>query len=521
MWSPWVLATTIAVPLGSAYLLLAPPSADLAAASYRSDLFSRAGLALWDNGWYAGHHLLGYSMLAPVLGWLLGVRLLIALAVLVATGLFSVLARKWFGRTAGCIASVWFAIGAGVGLLSGRVAYDLGAAIGLAALLAWLYDRRILAICLAILTSLASPVAGAFLALAGVADALGCGPRRAGGLWLAAGALLPVIAFALAFPEGGYEPFAPSAFWPALAGVILLGLLLPSRWRSLRVGAGLYALASIGSFAIHTPVGGNTARLGSLLAGPLAAGVLWDPRRKVLLALAPVLLYWQLATPIRDLVAVAGDPSVNASYYKPLLDALGQRVNGTPVRVEVPLTGAHWEAAYLPGHQNVSLARGWERQLDTRYASLFYRSSLSALAYRRWLSSNAISYVAVPDTRLDGAGKAEGKLIAQGLSFLTEVWHSKHWRLYTVLGAQPLAQAPGALTGLQTDSFALKAPRAGTYEIRVHFTPYWALVSGQGCVGRGSEGWTEVDVRRPGTIKVAIDFSLTRVFDHSARCRLR
>ena len=49
-----------------AYVLLAPPSADLAAADYRSELFSHSGLTLWDNAWYGGHHLPAYSVLAPI-----------------------------------------------------------------------------------------------------------------------------------------------------------------------------------------------------------------------------------------------------------------------------------------------------------------------------------------------------------------------------------------------------------------------------------------------------------------------
>ena len=53
-------------------MIVAPLSADLAAAGYRSDLFARAGFTLWDNGWYGGHHLLAYSLLAPALGALLG-----------------------------------------------------------------------------------------------------------------------------------------------------------------------------------------------------------------------------------------------------------------------------------------------------------------------------------------------------------------------------------------------------------------------------------------------------------------
>src|ERR1700730_7485358 len=50
-------AWTITALLGLAYVIAAPPSADLAAASYRSYLFGREGFTPWDNAWYGGHHL--------------------------------------------------------------------------------------------------------------------------------------------------------------------------------------------------------------------------------------------------------------------------------------------------------------------------------------------------------------------------------------------------------------------------------------------------------------------------------
>ncbi len=56
---------------------------------YRVELFRSAGLAIWDEHWYAGHHLPGYSLLFPPLGALLGVRLLGALSVLLSTALFA------------------------------------------------------------------------------------------------------------------------------------------------------------------------------------------------------------------------------------------------------------------------------------------------------------------------------------------------------------------------------------------------------------------------------------------------
>jgi hypothetical protein len=454
---PWALALAIAIPFAIAYLIWTPPAADLAAAVYRSDLFARVGLTLRDNGWYAahGHYLLGYSLLSPALGALLGVRVLLALSALAASVLFGLIAERAFGLAAARAAAAVFALGFCAELLSGRVPYDLGFAIGLGSVLALMRGRLVLALALAIVTSVASPVAGAFLALAGLAladhqldrggrdghpgllDAVQAGSRQ--GLALTVAALLPILALALAFPEGGSEPFAASSFWPAFAGVLLIALLLPRgpltprAHRVVRVGAALYALVLLGSFAIETPVGGNAARLGPELAAPLLVGVLWIGRRRTLYLLAPLLLYWQLNTPLGDLSLVAGDRSVQTSYYTPLLSELQRVRHGDPTIVEVPLTAPHWEAADLAGHDRISLARGWERQLDTRYASLFYRPNLTAAAYRAWLHENRVLYVALPDARLDYAGRAEGALVASGLPYLREVWRSTHWRLYRVI----------------------------------------------------------------------------------------
>ncbi len=490
--SPLTLALAVAVPLALAYSILAPPAGDLAAATYRSDLFARVGLTTWDTGWYAAHGywLPGYSLLSPALGVLLGVRLLLALSAIAACALFALIAQRIFGMAAARLAAAWFALGFCVGMLSGRVPYDLGFAIGLASVLALMRGALPAALGLAVLTSIASPVAGAFLGLVGLALTLSdlrgvrvwenaMPPARAGGtpfrrhtadskkrqdqpsqnepirdgrgeikvqadsrrgLALCAAALIPVLALGIAYPDGGYEPFAASAFWPALAGVLLIALQLPQGpltprgRRLLRVAAALYALALIGAYAIHTPVGGNAARLGPLLAAPLLAGVLWEKQRALLLALTPLLLYWQLATPIRDYSSIAGDPSVHASYYAPVLSELQRLGHGRPTIVEVPMTAAHWESAYLAGHDGVELARGWERQLDTRYAAIFYRKTLSPATYRAWLAENRVAYVALPDAPLDKAGSLEGQLVVHGLPYLRELWHSEHWRLYRVMG---------------------------------------------------------------------------------------
>jgi hypothetical protein len=514
--------------LGVAYVIAAPSSTDLSAAGYRSELFSRAGFTLWDNSWYGGHHLPAYSLLAPALGALLGPQLLAAASMTIATALFATLIESCFPQRATRIAAIWFAIGASVALLANRVPFDLGLAIGTGALVLAQRELYAPALGLAALTSVASPVAGALLALIAVAWALRRRPA-----WfpsaLAAAALVPVALLALAFPEGGTEPFAASAFYPALVGVLIIAALTPSEQRVLRTGVLLYAAALSAAYFVPSAVGGNADRLGALVAGPVAACVLAGGRRgglrrRALIVLAPFLLYWQANAPVSDFASAAADPAVNASYYAPLLGELrelGVGYSATPARIELVLTRDHGDARWVAPH--VMLARGWERQLDTYRNALFYDESapLTSAAYRAWLSQQAVSYVAVPDAPLDYSATSEGRLL-RGQSpppYLREVWHSRHWRLFAFLEAQPLAERPAVLTRLSTDAFTLQTPRAGSFTVRLHFTPYWALASGHGCVRRAPGDWTAVQARSAGSLRVVIAFSLARVFEHGPRCR--
>jgi hypothetical protein len=539
-------AWTITAALAVVYLILAPQSPDLAAASYRSSLFSSAGFTLWDNSWYGGHHLLAYSLLAPALGALIGPQPLAAISMVTATALFASLIDGCFPARATRIAAAWFAVGASVALLSSRVPFDLGLAIGLGALV--LARRRHLALALAIsvLTVLASPVAGAFLALAFLAWALSAS-KRAWPAALTVAALAPIAALTVAFPEGGNQPFAASAFYPDLVGVLLLAVLArtagaraaqPAAAASakragptlaghlLEIGIALYALALIGSYVLPTAVGGNVDRLGAQVAGPVAALVLAGatrPRRRVLLVLAPFLLYWQVTAPVTDFVSTLSNPSVNASYYAPLvgeLHTLGVGYGARPARIEVVATADHWEARYVAQH--VMIARGWERQLDTYRNSLFYEQSkpLTAARYRAWLSANSISYVALPlHAKLDYSARSEARLLSTSApSYLREVWRSSDWRLFAVTSATPLAQAPAILTAASSDSLTLHAPRPGDYTVRVRFTPYWALASGSGCVARAPSEWTEVRARHAGNFRLVIRFSLARVLSDAPRC---
>ena len=407
---------------------------------------------------------------------------------------------------------MWFAAATASNLLIGRLTFVAGVAVGLGAVLALQRDRRRPALVLAALCTLTSPVAGLFLALAGVADAIA--GRRREGVELAAAALVPVALLGIAFPDTGRQTFDAITFWPLIAFAVAALVLLPPRERALRAGAALYGLAALGSFIIDTPVGSNIERLGMTFGPPLLACVLWPRRRWLLLALAPLLLFWQWKPTYNDLVK-AGDRSVQASFYEPLLGFLAAH-RDPPGRVEIVPTRTHWEVVRVSEH--FPIARGWERQLDTRYGSLFYDSPLNGSTYRRWLDRLGVRYVALPDGPRDFAARKEAKLVARGLPYLHEVWRAAHWRVYAVAAPAPLATGVATVTRLGEHSVDLHAARPGAALVRVRWTPYWALVRGTGCVERGGDSLVRLRIRRPGDLRLATRFSLGRVVSHGPRC---
>src|SRR3954462_1467447 len=377
-------AWAVAAVLAALYLIIDPPSADLAAQVYRSGYFGRQGLALWDNAWYAGHHMPGYSLLFPPLGSLLGPRVVGALSAVASAFLFERIADEHFHRTEGRPGVIWFAAATSLNLITGRLAFGLGVMVGLATVLAITHRRDALGLVLAVATTLASPVAGLFLALGAAAWWLASRSDRA--IRLAAAALIPALFLSVAFPEGGPEPFVASSFWPTLITTGLVLVALPNEERELRIGCALYALATIAAYLIASPMGGNIVRLGGLLGGPLLACLIWRGGPWVLAARALPLLSWQGNAPVRDWIRAHGDPSIEASYYRPLLGFLDAHSRRTPFRVAIPFTSNHWEAARVA--PRYPLGRILERYFDQKYNALFYEDELDLPKYHRWLDDN-------------------------------------------------------------------------------------------------------------------------------------
>jgi hypothetical protein len=506
-------ALALAACLILAWLIVDPHTPDLAAQVYRVGLFKQVGFAVWDEHWYAGHHLPGYSLLFPPLGALLGVHVIGALCVLLSTAMFAQLLHGQWGRDARS-GSLAFAVAAVGDVWLGRLAFALGVTLAIGAVLAYVRGHRAVAAVLALLAAAGSPVAGLGLGLAALTRSLQSRSPRAL-VVLAIPAAIVVLPVSALFPEGGTEPF-PTLSFLATAGVVVLFLTAaPRDAHALRFGGLLYLIVCLACVLIRSPVGSNIERYGVLLAAPLLLAARPRPGALGTLALTAIGV-WVLWGPVRETAAVEGSPATAAAYYLPVERFL-EGLPGGPVRIEVPLTRTHWEAALLA--PRVSLARGWDKQLDERYDSVLLDGRLSAGAYRDWLRREAVSYVALPDVALDPSSAAEGRLIRGGLPYLRLVSASRHWRIYAVREAQPLLSGPGTLTALGHEGFSLVASRAGTFLLRVHDTRYWTVTAGHGCVGGGPEGFTQLRISAPGAVTVRARFSLSHAFGSGAACR--
>ena len=502
--------------LASLWLLFGPATPDLAAQVYRTGLFEQHGFTLFNAQWYAGHHTPGYSLLFPPLASVVGPRVLGALAAVASAALFASLAHEHWGDRARA-GSLWFAAATATDLFIGRLTFALGVTVALAALLAVRRGRTGWGAVLAVATTASSPVAGLFLAMGGLAYAVA--RRRAEGLWIAAGAFLPALALAVAFPEGGSQPFGFWAFAAVVAAAVVTYRLLPAAERTLRTGALLYAGATVAAFAVATPMGSNATRLAAMFAGPvLVCALAGRASPRVVVAAAIPLLVYQWWGPIRETEKGATDPSSQLAFYKPLLDFLEGRADAS-TRVEIPFTRMHWESVHVA--RRYPLARGWEAQLDVKYNPLFRKGrELTAERYQFWLRSNGVRYVALPDVPLDPAAKQEQRLIERGLPFLEEVLRDAHWRVYEVEGARGLTRTgSGArVRRIGPTSFTLQARRAGPVLVRVRWTTYWRVTRGSACVERAPGGWTVVRAQRRGAIRVAAEFDPIRIVERGPAC---
>ena len=107
---------------------------------FRADLWDAHGWVIYNDAWYGGHTIPGYSLLYPPLGAWLGPAALGVVCAIVAAVAFAAIAFRAYGERA-WLGALWFGFGSTVSLFGGRITFALGLALGLLAVLA-LQRRR-------------------------------------------------------------------------------------------------------------------------------------------------------------------------------------------------------------------------------------------------------------------------------------------------------------------------------------------------------------------------------------------
>jgi len=496
-----LLAAAIGLAAGLALLLAPASGTDLPAQQARAAFAAAHPGAAVDLRWFGGVLPAAYSVVVPYVEAVLGARLTGVLAAILAAPLLALLLLRWGARRPSW-AAAWGALALAANMASGRTAYAVGMLVAIGALLAVPPDqgpqpgararRWALALALAALTTLTSPVAALFLALVALAWAL---VRRPVAL-LAVAAAVPMGAIALLFTEPGRMPDTWAVARPVLLACLAVAVLC--RGVPVRAGAVAYGVGALVVFLAPGPIGSNVERLALLFTGLVLIAASWLPRVLLVVAVA-VAAQWTARVPLQDIshahrLAVERDAS---QRLVGILAGLGP-VAG---RVEVVPFADHGEARVVA--QAWPLARGWERQVDVVRAAPLYSARLDERGYLGWLQRWNVEYVALGRHTHDWSARAELRILARPPSWLVAVHEDPEWTVWRVQPLRPLVTGAHPLS-VRPDSIRIAADQAGVVTIGVRWSR-WLTVTAGACIRPHGDA-TEVVVRRPGTVTVSSSY---------------
>ncbi|MER8221433.1 MFS transporter [Streptomyces sp. NPDC094143] len=535
------------------FFTFANSGGDLAAQDAWAEFVGRHPDSAYNLAWYGGMHPVSYSVVSPYLMSVLGVRTTMMIAGTVSAGLLTLLLLRSRAVRNPLWASLAGVFGLFCNAVSGRVTFGLGMMFALGAVAVvfcwpyrWRYKRWAKALCaapLAALATMASPVAGLFVGLVAVALFL---QKRRPGAWalgLAPSAVVAVSAWL--FPFSGTQPMMFGSVVLPLAFSVLVLVLVPRDWKTVRLTAAVYGLGVVLVWLISSQIGSNITRLAMLFAGVALVAALpftVERSRKWYAAVVALVGFgvWIGFKTVDDIVHTAPAASWSRELA-PLVNEL-QEVGAEKGRVEVVPARSHREASALAPY--VNLARGWNRQADMERNPLFYDDTLNSANYREWLKRWAVHYVVLPKDEPDGdGGERERALVQRGLPYLTQVWGDANWQLFKVTDPTPLAEPNAVVDRAEQGEMVLQVRKAGRILVRIPYSPWLSIVDAEGkslkppqeteaskdrpegepksyvnvngCLRETEEDaqgdrWTELLAPKPGTYRLAAPYQLPR-----------
>ncbi len=536
----------VAVALSALYFVLDLRGGDLAAHLYRAELVKNDGFFVWNYNWYGGHYIVSYGVIFPALAATIGVRLTGAVAYVLGVLLFSLLADKVFPPRGARAASYAFSVVFSATLVIGQLPYALAIALGMGALLAAASQRSWLAAFLALNAALTNPLAALFIAFIAFTVWLGDRPWETlrttryafGKMWAlpshaylvtAICAVVPAMIVSVLFPEGGSQPFHVASYLGAVAFTGFFWFFVRDDLRGdarriVGTGVVLYLTFLTLNELVPSPIGGNAIRLGMVLFPTIAAAALWPRSHRYALAVIVPLLCWQGATALWAVATT--DQSSDPHFFSPVNRFLDAKNPARDQKVEVVFTRNHFEAAYVANRRPI--ARGWERQLDTKYNAVFYDGTLSPRTYARWLIDNDVRWVALPkNVTTDYSARDEAELIRAGLPYLDLAADFKNWEIYRVTLPSSGSEEPDFNSDPEK-GFSVRPDHWGVNATRIRWQRF--LRPSYGCIRSTDDGYMQIVLpslgskdaggvsSRPPVVTITPDFSLGRLVGGGAIC---
>ncbi|PXW30622.1 UNVERIFIED_CONTAM: hypothetical protein DES50_10798 [Williamsia faeni] len=487
---PMVLAVVAIVSLWLAH----PTVGDLQAAIAREEAArSGVGLGYW-FGWYGGVSPGSYSLIVPNLSTLTGSLPLLCIATAVIVALSIPLSKGATYPTA----LMWAITTAAVlNMLSGRVAFSVGAAIALAAIVALKRNLLPLAAIGLLVAGLASPLAPAFVGLAALPFAFGKDDRARKAWWVLGGAALGVGVPFVMFGAPGAQSFpVTTLFWVLLIaiGASFALTIPPARW-IVPLATGVAILM----FLVPTGIGSNLSRFFCLVLPCICLFYSKKSLKFLAIALAPALVYAVFVATADQVVGA--DSGQSETSYTPLQSLLLAQPEINNHRVELVDAQTHAGAHKLG--LDIKLARGWENQSDSRFNPIFYdKDALTSDSYRQWLAENAVAFVAVSAEPLRQL-KNEAAMVEDGLPYLDRMWGNDDWTLYRVENPQPIVPSPLTIVASSPSKLILNVPNSSPHPMQLRYNKYLVARSSvdesvYACIQETKDSWITLQAPVPG-----------------------
>ena len=498
---------------------------DAAAHLYKIALLNEGKAVFWDNNWYGGaYQIVSYGFIFYWLAQFVSYSVIVTVSAGALPVLFYLYMRRVYGVTR-FLPAIVLAIVLAIYLANGQDPFLFGLALMMGGLVLVSYRYPLLAALSMGFAAFANPLAavvGGIFLVALAASRPGLRPSLVKlALYLLPFVVLRVASTILFWEPASYTYSAGEVgayVFFGVVGALATRLSLDPERRSLEtLFATFSAAALLVALIPGNPVGGNVGRFGLVFGISLLLCIrdIAMPRR-VAVPLLCVIAVGQVVTPALHYVHVARDSSTHEEFFAPAL-AFADSHRDPNYRLHVVALDTHWEAYYF-SINDLPITRGWYRQDDARHNDVLGRDDFTADEYSAWLHSMGVKYVYLPQAPLDRSGERETEILTTSPEF-TVAAIVPGWTIYELRNPESMVvplrrNGRGSVVEIDHQAITVDLERAGPYQVKVSYSPYWEVTEGAGSVSQGDDGFIVLNGRKEGRVTLQVSVTWESSWRH-------